>query len=191
MIVKNLTICRNISFDEYLKVPGFSYSWLKNEGRRFEPSTKMRLGSAVDAYLNEPEKFEGNLALIKPLARILKVKVGGLYDKFEKQLSITADFIHEGMVLRYKGRPDWCIIRALVIDLKVSENIKDTIDFFGYPNQLSGYALAIGAYAAQILSIDPVMRRGEHKVDLINIDITKEWWERRIIQYGEPLKETV
>lgn len=185
MTVKNIQYWRNVPFEQYLTMGGVSFSKAKHEGATFTPTEKMRLGTQVDAYLNEPARFDGDIARIKPIAGLLMQRLGSIYHKFEKQLTITADFIHDGMVLHYQGRPDWCMIRSLIVDLKISEGIFYTIDFFGYPDQLSGYAFGAEAKQALILAAHPDVRK--KRTDLIRIAISDYWWIKQIEKYGEPI----
>lgn len=191
MIVKNIQIYENVPFDEYLKVPGFSFSWLKAGGTFFQPTAKMNLGSEVDNYLNDPGKCKADLRLVRPIANALISRVGlDLYRLFKKQVSILADFEYKGMRMKYKGRTDWCLLGKIVIDTKVSEDIYKTIQFFAYPDQISGYCLGTLSNIGLILAanpkkIDPVTKM--NKTDLINIDIQTKWWEKQILKYGDPI----
>lgn len=186
MEVKNRRTWDDIPFADYLKMPGFSFSWLKNNGEFFAPTNKMNLGSQVDNYLNEPERFDGDLDIIKPMAQVIKQRVGDLYYKFDKQQTITADFIHDGMVLNYKGRPDWGYSPYIVIDIKMAENIRKTMYYFRYPDQLTGYARAKDCKAAMILSCSPKTRNNIFHPELINVPLNDNWWHQQILKYGKP-----
>lgn len=179
--VQNRIIYENLPFEEYLKLPGYSFSTIKADKQIIAKTPKMNLGSNVDSYLNPPGNFDGNINIVKPIALCLKNRVGDLYYKFKKQVSITADFIHEDMRMKYKGRLDWGLERMIVIDIKVSENIFSTINYFGYPNQISGYCLGFECNTGLILSAHPKT----YQTNLINITLNYDWWERQILKYGD------
>lgn len=183
--VRNLIVFENLPFEEYLTMPGHSFSHIKTNGQYFPTTPKMQLGKDVDAYMNEPEYCcQNDLSIVRPLAIALKERVGDLYFKFRKQVSVFADFVHQGMCMRYKGRMDWALQKIIVIDTKVAENIKKTIFYFDYPNQISGYCIAFECPAGLILSVHPI----KHTTELIQIPVQTAWWEKQILKYGDPLK---
>lgn len=183
--VRNLIIYEDLPFEEYLRMPGFSFSHINSGGKYFPTTPKMQLGKDVDAYLNEPQYCcHNDLSLVRPAALALKDRVGPLYSKFRKQVSVTCEFIYDGMIMLFKGRMDWALQNIIVVDTKVSENIKKTIHHFDYPNQISGYCIAFSCPYGLILAVHPT----KHHTNLINIPIQLEWWERQILKYGDPLK---
>lgn len=181
--VKNIKVYENMDFEDYKLLPGTSFSMIKSDFKEIKVTNKMNLGSQVDCYINNSNNFSGDLRIIKPLAYALKLRVGDLYNKFKKQISVTCDFVYEGMILNYKGRPDWALENLLIVDTKVSDSIDKTIHFFGYPNQISGYCLPFNANKGLILAANPK----NNTVKLINIPIKFDWWERQILKYGKPL----
>lgn len=187
MQVQNLKLLKTYPFEDYLKLPGYSYSGLRNEGKSFGPPTaKMQLGTHVHNYLMTPREYEfDDLHIVKPLAAALKAKLGPLLKYMEPELAVTADFVHEGFSMPYKGRIDLPIVNRIVVDVKVSEMpIQKGIEFFGYDFQLTGYAVAIGAPVALILSVHPAK---PNDVKVTNIPIRKEWWQYQIKRYGTPI----
>jgi len=185
MQVKNVQYHRNMPFDEYLKLPGYSYSGIKNAGLPLITLTnKMRIGTAVHNYLFEPEKYDyKDFRLIKELAYQVKLTLGDALIGLESEVGVTAEFYHEDFVMPYKGRVDLLRVDRVVIDLKVSEKpLSKTIPFFGYDRQLSGYSLATSARVQMILRICPVTAKTELKL----IPISSEWWEKRVLKYGMP-----
>jgi hypothetical protein len=189
MIVTNVEILRDVTMEEYLAIPRMSHSGLRNNGKIFTPSPAVRLGSSVDNYLNDPKRFEGELSIVRPLAAILKREVGELYPLLEKQVVVLADFIHNDKVLRYKGRPDWCMVDTIVIDTKVAANVNETMHWFGYPNQVTGYCLAVGAPVGYILAVSPKRKDqfGNNIVDKIIIHPSEVYWENMVHLHGEQL----
>jgi len=55
----SITRYDNLHWEDYIKLPGYSFSWLKRENSgyvsEFKPTDKMKLGSLVDALLTSPE----------------------------------------------------------------------------------------------------------------------------------------
>ena len=182
MLVQNL-LMMTCPFKEYLQLPGWSYSGIRNEGCLTVSSEKMRLGTQVHDYLLTP----GNISaeqhpLIRPLAKVLAAKLGLLLAYLRPECAVTANFIHAGFNMQYKGRIDLCIPKRLVVDIKVSElsSTKAAIHYFGYDRQLNGYAAAIEAKTILLLSIHPKT----FETQLINIPINHSWWEEEIKKRG-------
>lgn len=184
MQVQNQQFWKDIPFDKYLSMPGLSYSGIKNEDTEFfKPSTKMQLGTSVHDYLLTPAKYNhDNNRLVKPIVSTLTGILKPVLTYLQPELAITADFCQEGFIMPYKGRIDLCIPGKLVIDIKVTElDINKTRTFFGYDNQLSGYALGIGAAKAFIISIHPKTLQTQ----ITNIPITPFWWEQEVKKRGK------
>lgn len=191
--VRNRQVYRGITFDEYQALPGWSHSAIRQDGRvDIKPPTgKMLLGSAVHQYLLEPEKYNHeNINIVKPVAAKLKQVLGPLLKYCEPELSVTADFVVNGLVMGYRGRIDLGILKRLVVDIKVSPvPLKISKERYDYDSQQSGYALAIEAGAAIILRIDPNSCQ-PGKVPIIetyNVPISADWWKWQTVQKGKPL----
>ena len=182
MLVNNLQM-RTCPFDEYLQLPGWSYSGIRNAESVIVATEKMRLGTQVHDYLLTP----GNISaeqhpLIRPLAKALAYKLGPLLRYLRPECAVTANFIHAGFNMQYKGRIDLCIPKRIVVDIKISElkDIFSGMSFFGYDRQLNGYAAAIEAKTILLLSINPKT----FTTQLINIPINHNWWEQEIKKRG-------
>jgi hypothetical protein len=132
MTVSGLKLLKDLSFEEYLALPGFSYSFLKNEGKPIQTTDKMRLGTCVHSYLLTPADYKHeNARIVRPVAAKLKQTLGVLIKYLIPELGITANFCHEGFTMPYKGRLDLCIPGRLVVDIKIStEDVRKTIEFF-------------------------------------------------------------
>lgn len=189
MRVENLKIYDSKSFEEYLAMPGLSYSGIKQAGKEFTPATiKMSLGTDVHNYLLTPADYHhNNIAIVKPLVQQIKSSLGSLLTHLAPERAFTCDFIHQGFRMKYKGRADLSIYKRIILDLKVTEmkDIPALIKYFGYDRQLSGYAIALGCRAAMIITIHPKTKITQ----LINIPISTTWWEEQIITKGEPDNE--
>jgi hypothetical protein len=175
----------NIPFNEYLALPGYSYSGIKNQGAKFEPTAKMQLGTDVHNYLLTPEHYDHkNAAIVKPIALALKQAIGPLFKYLQAEVAITADMVSQGFTMAYKGRIDLIAPGRLVVDVKVTElDIAKAIQFFGYDKQLSGYAIPTKCPAALIVAVNPKT----FKTQIANIPIDSQWWEYQVIQNGEVL----
>jgi len=186
MKVINQKLIQTCHFDDYIKLPGYSYSGIRSQGAVFEaPTAKMNLGTKVHKYLLEPREYEyDDIEIVKPLAQAIAAKVGVLMKYALTEVVITADFCHEGFVMPYKGRIDFLIPNRLIIDFKVSEMpIQKSVPYFGYDNQQSGYALGAKVPLALILSINPKTKF----ISIFNVQISPKWWEYQILQKGTPL----
>ena len=183
--MKNRQILKTCPFEDYLKLPGWSHSGIKNEGRTIVPTKKMRLGTLVHQYVNEPDIYNGESSdIVVPVGNLIKREVGPLFHYLTPEFVVLADFIHNGFLLKYKGRIDLGIVDRIVIDIKVTEQpIEKGMEYFHYENPMSGYAAGIGAKAALIVAAHPKQK----KVELKNVPITQSWWEYQITQKGEPI----
>lgn len=190
LTVHNVRFYRDLEFSDYLKMPGYSFSWLKSGGQKIEPTPKMQLGTKVHTYLLSAREYlhEEGHELVRPLAVALKGVLAPVLRYCSPELAVTADFVHQGMVLHYKGRIDLPVISkphlSLVIDIKVTEmDLRRSIDFFHYEHQVNGYALSIAAQRRVIISVNP--KNGITQV--IPIAYTDEFWKRAVLKYGRPL----
>ena len=186
MQVNNLHVYRDMPFDEYLKLDAISYSTIKSKFFGADISTlKMRIGTLVHQYLFEPEKYDHNNQhnkIIKIMALEVKSILGAAFDGFECEIGITAAFLHEGFELNYKGRIDMVRLGKIVLDLKVSEvELKNSIPFFGYDKQLSGYSLATDAKMQMIIRINPKT----NKIEFKSLPISDDWWNQQILRFGK------
>jgi hypothetical protein len=174
-----------LTFEEYLGLPGCSFSGIRNEGTEPFSSKKMQLGTDVHNYLLTPELYSHeNVALVKPIALALKQAIGPLFAYLQPEMAVTANFVAQGFTMPYKGRIDLGIPKRIVVDIKVSEmDISKGVSWFGYDKQLSGYSIAIGAKAAIIVSVNPKT----FKTKITNIPIDAAWWEYQVIQRGNIL----
>lgn len=187
MQVQNQKILKTCPFEDYLQIPAWSYSGIKFNGvEKFEPSAKMQLGTHVHNYILTPKEYKYNdIDIVRPIAVKLKQTIGEvLLSHCEPELAVTADFIHESFCLKYKGRLDLSIPGRLVIDLKITEmDIRRGIEFFGYNHQQSGYAAAIGAHNAFIVSIHPK----KLTTQIYSVPLRYDFWDHHIKQKGEPI----
>lgn len=197
--VVNVRFYRDLEFSDYLKMPGYSFSWLKSGGQKIEPTPKMQLGTKVHAYLLSSHEYshsEGH-DLVRPLAVALKgilapggAGEGGILRYCTPELAVTADFVYQGMVLHYKGRIDLPVLHyksrlCVVIDIKVTEmDLRKSIDFFKYDVQVSGYSLVIGASRAVIVSVNPKSKLTQ----VVPIRLTDDFWKWAVLKYGQPIK---
>ena len=175
----------NMPFDEYLAMPGYSYSTLKDMASpvQYAPTAKMRLGTDVHNYLLESGKYNHeNRDIVVPIARELKAIIGDLLPFLKSELAVTCDMHCDGFTMPYKGRMDLCRTGKIVVDLKISKMpLERSIPFFGYDRQLSGYALANDCSLALILRACPETKKTENRL----IRISSEWWERQVVRYGK------
>lgn len=178
--VRNLQVYEGTDFPEYLKLPGYSFSSFKSYPKGFEPTYKMKLGSALDAYLTDPTKYDGfEYEMIRPAAAMVREKMGPIWGHLKKQLSIAAEFHTGGFMMRYRGRPDFAIPGKIVIDLKFVDD-EAGMTFFNYADQLAGYCIALDAPAAFILE----MSRKKKAARFIPVRITQDFWIRKTLLHG-------
>lgn len=178
----------NVPFDEYLKVGGYSYSFLKREVQGsapvFNSTPKVELGKLVDAILTQPDDIDIYSPLLKTAEKIANVLASNFdIDKFESQVSLTCDMEYNGLKMPFRGRLDWGLKDIAVIDLKVTaeKNLRAVINHMGYDNQLFGYCGAYGVKLGYIL----IYSSTTNKYDLIQMPLNGEqFWKEKILKFG-------
>jgi hypothetical protein len=173
----------NLPFEEYLQMPGTSYSSIK--GFEGELTEGMKLGTRVHNYLNEPETYDWQQAdMVIPIATQLRAYLGDAFKYLDKEVAFHATFLHNGMKLLYKGRADMMKARRIIVDLKVlSGPLPSAVSRFGYDRQISGYCLATGCNMGLILAWNKLQKKVETKV----IRPSADFWEYQVVRMGEPV----
>jgi len=178
MKVSNVRYYNELDFEQYATLPGISFSSLKG---KVTPTPAMAIGTDVHNYLLEPEKYNyHNHDIVKPIAgAICKIVDPAL---FQCEVSIVANFSHNGFEIPYKGRIDMLASKRLVIDLKILAGpLAGAIEYFGYANQVSGYCYAAGADRAIIIAYNKSTRSVEMKA----ITPSAKFWEKIILTHGK------
>ena len=188
----------NLEFSNYLLLPQYSHSFLKNEKHGFNQhkstTLKMQLGSLVDGIRTggDVDMRHKLYPAAKKIAGVLQAQFGWLIERLEKQVSYTGIMQYDAGRAKFeapiKGRPDWDWPREFIIDLKVTGesalNIDNMIKFMGYPNQQFGYGKLSGVKTAYLLmyttktnEVLPLKR--------IPIGDTNRFWEDKILKFGK------
>lgn len=182
----------NLPFDDYLKLGGYSHSFLKRErGGVAEDLTitdNIRIGALVDAILTEPAKVDMASPLYpvaRDIAHAIKSKFGSLINQFEKQVSYTAEVTYQGFTMPVTGRLDFLLPKFAVVDLKVtrSVNLQDLIDYMGYKNQMWNYCKMAGVNTAYLM----IYSMPGKKVEVIRLDCSSdenEFWQEKTLKFG-------
>lgn len=180
--VENVRYYRDMPFEEYLSIPGISFSSIK--GFEGAPSIGMQLGTRVHNFLNEPALYDWEqVEVVRPIAAAIRAKLGNAYKFMEKELAFTAEFHYLGMVMVYKGRADLIKVGNVLVDYKVlSGSLDSAIERFGYDRQLSGYCLATGCRLGIIISWNKAKKRIEQRT--ITPDPT--FWMHHVVKLGRP-----
>jgi hypothetical protein len=184
MQIFDVRILEGVPFDEYLKLPGTSFSTVRGFHGVDTPTKKMKFGSRVHTYLLEPEKYDGvDYRLVRPVAQKLKDYLGVLLKHGKFELTVLCTMVHNGYYLYYRGRID-VFAGGMVIDLKVSNlNILKAINHFKYNHQLNGYAIAISAKASILFSINPETLN----IQTAPIPTEYDFWQQQVLTYGKPI----
>lgn len=173
-----------LSFGDYLKLPGLSHSAIKamQRSRPIKETEKMNFGTMVHNYLLEPHKYEHSSPEVKSVALKLKEKLGTVLEFMKPEMAVTCNMHHSGLTVQYKGRGDLVFPGRLIIDIKIinGKSIFDTLNHFGYPNQLSGYAIGFRCPAALIAAYSTATKQTQ----LVNIPVAHEWWQEQILANG-------
>lgn len=183
MQIFDVRILDGVPFDEYLKLPGLSFSGTNNRAP-VNVTERMMLGTRVHTYLLEPSKYDGqHYKLVRAISLEVNKHIGALIKRGKSELTVLCTMVHRGFYLYYKGRVD-LFAGGMIIDLKVSElEIVAAINHFGYNSQLNGYAIALQARASVLFSINPKTL----KVQTAPIPNSVTYWEQAVLQYGKPI----
>jgi len=184
-----------LPFQDYLSLPGYSFSFLKRQrGGVVEPfaeTNKMAFGTLVDALLTQPDRvpeYADRATLAEARRAVVEIRklLGLNLNLFEFQTSFTALVTGEtGFSMPVKGRTD-IIIHDSVIDLKVTEvnesRLPHLIHHFGYDKQLFHYAKLAEVDDAYIL----FYLRKKRKCFLRKIDTSRadNFWECATLEFG-------
>ncbi len=196
IVYSNIQQYNNLDFADYLKLPGYSHSFLKHAkngiAANIEVTDKMKVGSMVDAILTEPHK--ANMAdpiypYCKDIAFNVKEKFGTLIQHFQKQISYTCTVSYDAGTAKFfiysKGRLDFLLPGHAVIDLKITEakDVPALIEFMGYENQLYHYCRMAGVKKAYLM----VYVINKRKVELREFDCSSNYntfWANKVLEYG-------
>lgn len=189
----------NLEFGDYLKLKGYSHSFLKSEINGITPEFKMTdkvmIGKLVDGILTDPASVE-MLNPLYPVAKSIAFKIkscfGSEIEKFEKQVSFTANMVYNGFVMPTTGRLDFLIPKHAVVDLKVTHapDVHALIEYMGYRNQLFSYC-QMAEVVRQYIMIYSVPKKTTYLIDLGLVGNSNEFWEQKILKFGKPYESTV
>lgn len=184
-----------MDFEEYLKLPYYSHSFLKAERNgmtdEFLGSYKVKIGSMVDAILCETGKInmlDEHYPIAKSIAFEIKKVFGSYIAKFQKQVSYTTDLVYEYHSMPAKVRLDFLLPGHASIDLKVTheKDVHALIKYMGYQNQLWHQCKCSGV-KKQYIMIHSVPLRKTFMIDLGVVTERNEFWENKILKFGQPI----
>lgn len=189
---KNIKEYEDLDFKDYLKLDGFSYSFLKSEKNGIAPlfnvTEKMALGSLVDAMITDPKTVDINNPMYdqaKEISACLLSGFGSYISLFKKQLSYTATIDNGVFQMQTKGRPDLTLKGYFNIDLKVSaeKDVFKIIKHFGYNAQQYHYAKLANVPDAYLLMYSKPLK----KAKLIKCDFSEaeEFFNEKILIHGK------
>lgn len=192
---RNIKRHLNIPFEDYLKLDGYSYSFLKREVNGVSPefigSDKVKLGSLVDAILTQDDRIEYDDPQFNRAMKIaveIKDKFGSMINQFMPQVSYTAIASYNGFNLPVTGRLDWELHSHAVIDLKVTGAKTDReftalITHMGYNHQLFNYCRMANVKSGYLM---PYSTTAKKCLSIVKFEAgdTNPFWEEKIIKFG-------
>jgi hypothetical protein len=191
MFYSDITRYENLPFADYLKLPGYSFSRLKNDrGGLYVPpniTAKMSVGSMVDEILCDgtPDEDSEIFAPCLAIAHTIRKDFGYFLDGMKKQVSFTGRVNHKGFEMQVKGRTDFLLDQYAILDLKITEatSLAPLIAFMGYDRQLTNYAGLASVPKAYILAYSTKLKK-VLPLHPINVTLPNEWWADKIITFG-------
>jgi hypothetical protein len=178
-----------IPFEDYLRLPGYSFSFLNKEMYGVAPevieTAAMRRGTLVDGILTQPDQVNIHDEQYNEARMIAYHITKTLPMNLYPQISYTANFTFNGITLPVRGRLDFELPNEVVLDLKVTnqKNLDNTIRYMNYESQLTGYALMNGAKSGYIAAyVVPLKVVSLRRMDL---NAGMDFWKRKIMKYGE------
>lgn len=181
MQVNNVQAHTGLPFADYLKLPGTSFSSLKPA---FAQTEGMRIGTLVHTYILKPWQYEYEESeIVIPVARELIRVVGHtLLRQCINETPLTADFVHDGFCLPWRGVPDSRLRNILTIDYKVIKgDLLDYLERFNYPEQLNGYCLGGNTPDGMIIAYN----RSRKKVQIHTQKCCSKFWENIVLTRGK------
>lgn len=195
----NIQSFDDIAFGEYLKLPGYSQSYLKAEKNGIAPGVNvtdnMRLGTMVDNILTNPKEVDYDSDLFdagKSIALEIRKHWGAFIDRFSKQKNYVAEAEYQGFYMPVRGRLDFLLPKLAVIDLKCTNTklkaIPGLVEFMGYENQLWHYASLSQVKRAYLL----IYSRPDKETKLFTVDVSNPvnyFWADKITKFGSVKNE--
>lgn len=190
----NIKRLDNIPFNDYLKLDGYSHSFLKREHNGITSelaiTENILTGKLVDAILTDPATADMSSPLYgkaKIIAHDIREAFAGIIHRFEKQVSFTCEMEHRGFTMPSKMRLDFLLPAHAVIDLKFTkskpEQIPTLIEHFGYKNQVWHYCKGAGVKMGYLMIYsEPARRTLLYMVD--PAAPTNPFWEEKILLFG-------
>lgn len=194
LIYSNVTRHENMRWQDYVKLPGYSFSYLKRASSGgtasyFTPTDKMRLGTISDAILMQQDEVDMKDPLFphaRNIASALMSTWGAQIKSFQCQVSYSGTVTCGEFGMEVKGRTDWELKNHAIIDLKITEatNLPELVKFMGYDNQQNNYCGLAALPTAYILAYNHKLKRC---LPLLRLpyDPHSQWWKDKIIrEYG-------
>ncbi|MDQ3047668.1 MAG: hypothetical protein M3R27_08985 [Bacteroidota bacterium] len=182
-----------VDFQEYLKWPGLSHSFLKRERfgvtEALTMTDNIMIGKLVDGILTDPSTVN-MLDPLYPIARSISMEVKGSFGtilgRLKKQVSFRADVTCNGFTMPTKGRLDFLLEKFAVIDLKVTmmKDVEGLIEFMGYKNQLWHYAKGTGLTNSYLMIHSIPLKKNF----MIHVDCSSnynDFWAEKVINFGK------
>lgn len=193
-MIKYTNIVRHegMPFDDYLKLPGYSHSFLKAErdgiADEFIETNNSITGKLVDAIITDPASADMSHPLYpmaKEAAAAIRKTFGMVLPAFKKQVSFTAMMEYKGFRIPTKGRLDFELPTHAVLDLKwtKAKNIDTLIEFMGYANQNWHYAKLAGVSESHWLIYSDTLKKCIFRSHDCRSDMN-EFWAEKIIKFG-------
>lgn len=189
MQVCNVKYHPDLSWEQYLQLPGLSFSSLKEFTG---PETYgMHIGKLVHRYVLKPKEYNYEEAdVVMPIAAELIKFVG--YDILRQAICecpMTADFCSQGFVFNWRGIPDFQIPKVIVVDFKIiaGGTLRGYIERFKYDGQLRGYMMPVRAELGLIIAYN----RAKRRVELEPIKPDNDFWRDVTIRYGTAKQTTI
>lgn len=191
---KNIKRFDNLSFEDYMKLPGYSYSFLRSERNGIAPdievTNKMRLGSLVDGILTSPETVNMSDDLYsnaKTIASEIKLAFGSCLIFFKTQVSYTGEAQFKDYKIITKGRLDFLLEKHALIDLKITESkgIKALVDYMSYRNQIWHYCKLSNVKKAYLIIHSIPLKKSQ--IIEVSISDYNDFWASKILKFGTPI----
>jgi hypothetical protein len=185
--VTNITFHKDCEWDTYCKLPGHSFSSLKNEDKLFVETEGSRIGKQVHTYILKPAEYDFQDAdIVVPIARELVKFLGPhILQMLVPECGITANFEHEGFSLPWRGMPDLHKRKVIVVDFKIIKggSLREYVKQFKYEDQVRGYMLPVEASTGLIVAYN----RAKRIVETHLVKQDHSYWDYVVKQKGEYL----
>ena len=184
MLVTNRHIHHGLIWEDYLALPGTSFSGLSDKR---PDNMGIRIGSLVHKYILKPGEYNyEHPEIVRPIANeLIKFTGHSLIMRLACETAVTATFTEGGFYFFWKGMPDMFLLDSIVFDFKIiNGSLANYLKRFNYKGQITGYMLGTNAKKGIIIAYNKIRKKIE--IAIFDLEDTR-FWDEIVITRGSIL----